>query len=672
MTADDLKRAVRWLVAGILVGMPTVFWRSTVDAFDLPKATLLVIAVVSGLPLGVFLLRLGGRGTVPRRAWASALLLWAAMLFATFTSIDPATSTIGQVGRYTGLVVMTALLMLMLMVAAVSTERNAESLVGWIAAGSASVAIYSFVQVAGIDPYTWGSVSFVSPVLSTLGNPNMSSAYLAVAAPCVAHLMIRPESSRSMRLFSGALLGAVLASLGPLESMQGQVVILLSAVAVCAETWFLKPRRGEWVTAASISTLVLLGPQVPSSTASFLLIVLIGACTGWYVPQLNRMRIQRSRFPSRRTLLVASAVAAVAGALLIAFPLRERMSAGLRDSFVERGDFYRVALAIFRDNPLSGSGLQTFGLRFTELRPASHAMSLEDSVSNSAHSLPLAMFADGGLVLGLAYFVFAGLVAWTIVHVLRRSPRGEAPLMVPFAAAWAGFQLQALVSVENVALFTLHFILAGVIFALAKPQTVEPSTIGANKGKATPQRRVNTVLVALCTGVAFLGAVVVATRPIRAAWESQQATEAVNERGDVEEGLERLTKAVDLAPWEPTYRLQRSEVLSQNDALREAVDDAMKAARMNPYNTRLLRAVAVVLFRCGEDDEALRQLEQALIRDPHAPKLRSEVAQSYAASAERAAASGDTATARRRFERALELEPDLEAALAGLARLSSP
>lgn len=670
MTAAQLQTVLRWIVVTVAVLMPIVFWRGISEAFDLTKVT--VLWVIAPFLIGALILYLvvAGWRTVPVMVGLVSGLLFIALLLASVTSMSVVTSLIGQYSRYTGLVAMTGCLGLFLAASVSFDEWRASKFASLWVAASVPVLVYGFLQVTGNDPFQWGSGAFNVFRMSTMGNPNLAAAFIAIVLPLTAYVMLREKSPVWVAALTGAAFGASVGSLSAFASFQGPVAALATVVFLIATAIWRRVRLGSWLAVGGLVAEVIVAPAIDAS--GWMLVACAAYAAGMVVAhrKLSHVSAPESLRKNRRAIAAGCgavlAVAAVVGSGRAWGYVREGWSSG----FLERGDFYRSALRIFRAEPVFGSGLETYGLRFPEVRPASHAISLEWSRSSSAHSVPLGMFSNGGVVLGVSYLVFVGVTAWALIRCLRATPPRDRSLVMAFGSAWLAFQIQSLVSIENATLFAMHFIVAGVIMALARERGV--LRVGSVKVAKAPKRRARRIPLGAVVGVglaALLVSTLVMIRPIRAGMASQNATLAVAERGDGDTAVRELNHAIDLAPWEALYRLQLTELYVAAGITEPVAELAAATGERALGSPVLLAGAADAAAKAGDFALALELMDEAAAHDPFAPEIHRRAAERYVEAGASAAAAGDTALARSRYERALELVPDFEPARQALASL---
>jgi tetratricopeptide (TPR) repeat protein len=347
---------------------------------------------------------------------------------------------------------------------------------------------------------------------------------------------------------------------------------------------------------------------------------------------------------------------------------------------VERGDFWRTGVAIWQENPIFGSGIETFGHLFTTYRPANHAINLESSRTSSVHSVHLGMFSNGGLILGVAYLAFIGIVLWALWRGLKADRHKASGLLLAAGAAFIAAQLQSSVSVEHVALNTLHFTLAGIVLALGAPIPPRVLAEGETPVKRRKARRLPTVptgLVASIMVMALLLNVFVVLRPVRAAMASFTGVRAATQLQDIAGGIKDLSDAVSRAPWEGLYWVQRAEMKAFAGDTAGAAADASEAASRLRYKPGSTGALANIIMNhadqlvangdaAGATSEYLRAIEVAergAENDPLAIGVQNASAGVYVRAARALFNIGETETATDSIEDALNLVAEFGPAL---------
>lgn len=294
-----------------------------------------------------------------------------------------------------------------------------------LAAGVA--AAYTVVQVGGVDPILYGRTAglgaFVRP-FATMGHPNFLSAFLVMALPLVGLALIRALRQRQ-----------------PLAAAVVVVIAALSGVAVAVTV-----SRGAWLALAAAAA-----------------IVVAGALTGG------------ERRAAALTAGVAGATAVALGLVALVMPAGTLMLSGvlarvrhLTDS-ASRQHIWRAAWGLFREHPVTGTGLDTFQVAFADKRtPAYWAIEWNASPTR-AHNEALNLLATQGVLGGVAVLVFTAGVVLAVWRARRAA--ADRLLVVALAAGVAAFYVQDLFSFTVAGCGTLVVTQAALLSRLAEDES---------------------------------------------------------------------------------------------------------------------------------------------------------------------------------------------------------
>jgi O-antigen ligase/tetratricopeptide (TPR) repeat protein len=415
----------RALLFTLLLLIPLVFSRETVEAFEFNKVTLLH---AGALALAALLaIRLLGARPVPG-GWRmdplalGVLLFVASALVSTLASISPLTSLYGTQESYAGLLTVLAYGILFAATRAViGGVEDARRLLLAPVVAAAVVGAYAVVQVLRVDPVGYGRISEVTGLVrpfATVGHPNFMAAFLVMAFP------LAVEAGRCALANGQRAAAAVFGA-----------IALLAGVGVAASV-----SRGAWVAFAA--TLVVL-------------------VAGWLAIGERRSGLALGG------VLAATAVAVLG--LGAATGLLAGVLARLREfgQATSRTHIWTAAWAMFREHPVAGVGLDAFQLAFERHRTAAYWLVEWNGSPAKAHNEALHVLATQGALGGLAALVLAAAVAAAAVIAVRRG--GDRPLAVAIAAALAGFAVSELSSFTVAACGTLAVVLAAVLGPLCSP-----------------------------------------------------------------------------------------------------------------------------------------------------------------------------------------------------------
>lgn len=631
-----MNRYVRTLLTGTLFLVWVTFLRVASDPFDLVKATILWIG-------GLLVLGLTWKNLVDSLKQDLNFVLLPGMFFSaavlsTFFSEAPWVSFFGQYQRYTGLLTLFVCIVFFLVMAKLTSERDVASLMTAVVFASLVSNSYGLLQELDADPFEWSSDSFGKFVFGTLGNPNSASGFTALSAVCATYLLVKEGHSKWRVIGAAVSIGVTGGMLSLYNSFQGTIT-----AAAIATVLLLLQANSESISNLGAKALLALALLILPSADFGVLGVVIGAGIG-LIAGVVMTGIETTFKVHRRprVLFVSSVGIALAVPAFWFADVQNELANGL----VERGDFYRSAIRVFREDPVFGSGLETFGFFFTAFRDSSHAVLLEASRTTSVHSVQLGMFSNGGLILGISYLA---LVAWIMVRLVRRAlgaDKSDLHETFFWMGAVLAIQLQSSVSVEHIALYPLYFVLYGC--ALAHSRSAEPS-------RRTKKLRVQLELLPSIFGtVIAVSLLVVTLRPIRAGMASMDGFEQLV-RGDGSSALRSFESATHLAPWEGLYWYQTSELYFQAGNAPKASEYAKVASAKTRYGSGIGAASVRAVLTNGEVEEARALALRYLASDPYAPQLRSSLVGLFDEVARAFESQGDSEMAERSSSIAREL-----------------
>jgi len=267
---------------------------------------------------------------------------------------------------------------------------------------------YGFLQIVNFDPLPWtGNETWV---VGTFGNPNFFSSFVALVNISLLTNIFRDAIETKIRILASVLLlyGAYL--LIQIGSTQGFIVFLAGSSFVV----LMRIRTSikyKWALFPSIA------------------ITFIGTLFG--ILDI----LQKAPWESRLYKLSVSA----------------------------RGDYWRAATQIFGDNPWTGVGIDAFRNWYPIYRePVSLNHGEASTLADAAHNVFLDFAVSGGVALFSSYVL---MVAFTLVAAIRIIKRLESfnPPVIGLIGVWIGYQVQSLISINQLGLATWGWVFSGLI-----------------------------------------------------------------------------------------------------------------------------------------------------------------------------------------------------------------
>jgi tetratricopeptide (TPR) repeat protein len=165
-----------------------------------------------------------------------------------------------------------------------------------------------------------------------------------------------------------------------------------------------------------------------------------------------------------------------------------------KGSVAERGDMWRTAIAMIKDNPLFGVGIERYGIYFRQYRDIKQVLRTgPDSFSDNAHNVLLHLTATGGLALGLLFLILTlAILVVGIRGVIHASGTRQSALVFALAL-WIPIQAQNAISVDTPGVFVWSWILGGAIVAL----TFEKDDVGGSNKKSANKSTIHPLAPAI-------------------------------------------------------------------------------------------------------------------------------------------------------------------------------
>ncbi len=420
----------RILGIGLFFVTVIVMTGSTTDPVNVPK--LLILGVVSSVALGVifsFNLKAFKLGDLSLKIALGIFLLSA--ILAISQSNSPVTQNIyGVYGRNNGFLTY-LFLSIILFVSMLIPDRSSQFkiLKSLIFAGFVNLAYCLWVILFG-DFIPWNNP--YGNILGTFGNPNFIGAFLGILFGVLIAVGLGAEASRNFRLALIFLLPLTLFEIVDSSAIQGRVLAALSfGIVIIIYLYFNVSRK-----LAYLSTFV--------------------------------------------SLILGSF--ALAGAFQKG-PLTELI---YKTSVSLRGQYWLSAWNTGQDNPISGVGLDAFGDWYRRSRDA-RAIELPgvNTVVNTAHNVPLDMFAFGGWPLFLSYLLIVIISFKAVVVILIRMKNYDA-VGVGLITAWICYQVQSLISINQIGLAIWGWVLSGSLVAYSK---FSPGSNDRYQGSDLPKKQ---------------------------------------------------------------------------------------------------------------------------------------------------------------------------------------
>jgi O-antigen ligase len=525
------------------------------------------LAAAGGLGIGLLSLTLffNLKALISENKLFLALAL--AFVFAGFSAVlnsgSPSSQNIyGSFGRNTGLI--TYLVLLAISISAL-TLREVSSfkriIYGLQIAGIINVIYCSWVIAFG-DFISWNNP--YGNILGLFGNPNFISAFLGIFITTILAMVAAPKASWKIRLV-------------------GVLIALVAFYAVVDSNAI----QGIVVTAGGMAIVGFFA--VRSYLKS-------GVLTYLY-----------------STAVVGVGVLAVFGALQKGpFTFIYKTSVSLR------GAYWNAGITMGMDHPLTGVGMDSYGDWYRRARSENAATVLPgpNTVTNAAHNVVIDFFAYGGFPLLLAYIGMLLLAGIAAFKVIRRMKSYDA-IFVAMFGAWTCYQVQSLISINQVGLALWGWILTGALIAYERATREQVAQLQATTKKVSVQIKRQSASVISPQLVAGLGVVVgllIAVPPLSAdtKWRSALDSKDANKvMAALEPGY--------LNPSDSQRYAQAVQLFASSNLADQAREVALKGTKYNPEYFDSWR-ILYFLSNSTEEEKALAEKNMKRL-DPRNPDV---------------------------------------------------
>jgi O-antigen ligase len=556
----------------LLIGIPlsTVFVLPNVfDPANAPK--LFVLGALAG-GMGVITLVFGRKLLWSQSRWL--LLASLAFLGATLNSVSQSTSPLSQNiyglhARNTGFLTYLFLLVISLSATLISNQKSFRNLsIAMFIAGLANI-FYSGIVIVFGDFLTWDNPS--NYILGFFGNTNFMGAFLGMFIAGALAWVFGPNLKLWQRI--GLILISSLAFYEAIKTVAVQGIVVTAAGVFVVGFYFVrsKTRGASVVTIYSLTGLIL-------------------------------------------------GIFSILGALQKG-PLAQVI---YKSTVSIRGQYWQAGIEMGKANPFSGVGMDAYGDYYRLFRStiATTTTPGYSTVTNASHNVVIDFFAFGGWPLLLSYLAILVIAFIALVKVTFRS-RTYDPKFVAIASIWLCYQLQSIISINQIGLAIWGWVLSGALVAYERVTRHASSAVNSSsnnaQGKSTGRNAKvkNTEQVftpQLVGGIGIAIGALLAVPPLASDMNLKSVTDPIN--------LQTIDQQLKSSYFRPTNSFQLANAIVAFES-RQAYDlaytYARRAVEFNPNDFQSWR----LLLSISKSSEAEKELAFETMKrlDPRNPEL---------------------------------------------------
>ena len=398
------------------------------------------------------------------------------MLITLISSESPISQNIyGSYGRNNGLITYLFLVVILLSSLTLKTQKGFETIVKpLLLAGLINVVYCLWVVMFG-DFIGWNNT--YGNILGTLGNPNFIGSFLGIFFTAYLAFALRKSSSTILKYSLLVVLPVTAFEIYKSHAIQGRVVTALGVGIL-----------GFLVIRARFSRII---------TGVYLIVGLIAG------------------------------IFSLLGSLQIG-PLTKYI---YKNSVSLRGQYWLAGWNTGEDHPFNGVGMDAFGDWYRRSRD-SHALELPgvNTVVNASHNVPIDMFAFGGWPLLLTYLSIMALAGVAAMRLILRKKSFD-PIFAVLLTSWSGYQLQSIISINQIGLAIWGWLLSGCLIAYEKADrnSFGNSMIETKGGSKATKPVAQSPFVVLSGTLGAIFGLIIALPPMAsdAKWRSAQLASTV-------------------------------------------------------------------------------------------------------------------------------------------------
>ena len=343
---------------------------------------------------------------IPLAVILSAFLIWQLVAFAN-SNMNYLEGFFGVDGRKTGILTYFFFGVIFYISCVLSSQRQSRNFVQILIVSGVLSTIYAIVQILNRDPFNWSTP--YRPIFGLFGNSNFLASFLGMSASASLVLIINSGLSRMIQLTL--------------------IVYIFSAIFVIYKS---ESEQGYFVFLAGLLITV-------------------------YVFLKNSKRFKK--YQIGYSLAVLSGFLTVVSDIFQKTPWKSILYS---PSISERGEFWRAAIKMTTDNPVTGIGLDGFRDSYHRYRDISAATRDPWARVTSAHNVFLDISSGGGFPLLFLYLLIIFMVIRSAIKVISSSTKPDI-YFISLVSAWAGYLLQSFVSINHLGIAIWGWALGGAI-----------------------------------------------------------------------------------------------------------------------------------------------------------------------------------------------------------------
>lgn len=561
LTNETEKTLARFLAVGTFIVTTLVVTGSVTDPVNVTK-----FVPLGALAISAILILSRDKFRVILKSGKTTIFIILCFMFASINALVASNAPISQslygaYGRNNGF--LTYIFLLFILTGAISLSRieSFKKLNFALYAAAGVNFIYCLWVLSFGDFLGWSNP--YGNILGTFGNPNFSGAFIALSSVSLFTLVLDKTNSKRLR----------------------SLVVIAIAIGIY-EVYMSNALQGQVLLVAGFGYLGFLLLYYKSRIFSYLYLVV-----GVLVATIGILGTQQ--------------IGPLAGYLY-------------KTSVTLRGQYWLAGWNMGNSHPLTGVGFDSYGDWYRRSREAKALVSPGvDVTANTAHNVPLDIFAFGGWPLSISYLAILTLTAISVIRIVRRKKSFD-PIFASLSAAWLCYQLQSIISINQLGLAIWGWLLSGALIAfdqMDKRNTSQQDASGKNSKKKIRESQV--ISAGLLGGVGILIGALIAWPALNAdlKWSSAQVSRDLVK-------FDESLKPTYMNP-QNSYKYGISiQALEKSGLSEKARQYALAAIEFNPDSFEAWKTL--YLISASTDTEKAQAIQNMKRLDPLNPDIISE------------------------------------------------
>jgi hypothetical protein len=152
-----------------------------------------------------------------------------------------------------------------------------------------------------------------------------------------------------------------------------------------------------------------------------------------------------------------------------------------------RGDYWKTGISMGKSNPITGIGIDSYGIYFRTFRSLKSTISPGvETTTDASHNVIIDFFAGYGAIAAITYIALTIFVAVVSIRHFRKLDYFD-PLFFSLFMVWSGYQLQSLISINQLGLAVWGWSFGGALIGYVSSQSTSPE--GRDKSKSSQTKK---------------------------------------------------------------------------------------------------------------------------------------------------------------------------------------